>query len=327
MDHDEHGDVPTSRGASLVRANALALPYADDSVDLIVTSPPYWGLRSYLDGGTHYDGQIGGEVTPAEFVDSLVRATDEMKRVIKPTGSIWVNLGDKYSRGSRPRNQPDQFRKGSDITYDDPKYVKDVSPENSGIRGKSLMGIPWRYAIRCVDDLDLILRAEVIWDKVNYLPESVTDRVHRSHEQWFHFTKAERYFESTDAIREPHKGVSLAADGGERGKMPGSVWSVAAEPLQVPDWVGADHDAPFPSEFPRRIILGWSPPDGIVLDPFGGTGTTAMVARALGRYGITSDMSDDYVSKVSRWRIFESGHGAKVMGRLYAERQGTLFGD
>lgn len=120
-------DRPTVGSVQILRGNALALALADESVDLIVTSPPYFGLRSYQDGGEHYAGQIGDEPTPAEFVDALIAATAEMVRVLKPSGSIWVNLGDKYAST------------------------------------KSLIGIPWRYALRCIDDLGLILRAEVIW--------------------------------------------------------------------------------------------------------------------------------------------------------------------
>ncbi|MEK9724720.1 MAG: site-specific DNA-methyltransferase, partial [Rhodospirillaceae bacterium] len=137
---------------SLVRGDAVSLPLADESVDLIVTSPPYFALRSYTDGGEHYDGQIGSEDTPAAFLEALWAVTAECKRVLKPSGSMWVNLGDKYG-------------------------------------DKSLMGLPWRYAIGCIDNLGLILRAEVVWSKPNGLPESVTDRVRRSHEQWFMFTK------------------------------------------------------------------------------------------------------------------------------------------
>lgn len=273
-----------------VVGNALELPFEDNTVDLVVTSPPYFALRSYHDGGTHYDGQIGDEALPQDFVESLIKATAEMKRVIKPTGNIWVNLGDKYSRGSRPRNQPDQFRKGTEITYNDPKYVKDTTPENSGIIGKSLMAIPHRYLVQCIDDLGLIARAEVIWSKPNGMPERVIDRVRRSHEQWFHFTKEQNYFSSIDAIREPQKTVKDAA----KGKVPDSVWHVATEPLKVPADLGIDHYAAFPTEFPRRIILGWSPIGGVVLDPFGGSGTTAHVAAALGRHGISLDMSKDY---------------------------------
>ena len=151
-------------------------------------------------------------------------------------------------------------------------------------RPKSLMGLPWRYAIGCIDQLGLILRAEIIWSKPNGLPESVTDRVRRSHEQWFMFTKQPRYFSAVDEVREPqqsigerHEGRSgyvnaADASGGEGvargfseralnplGKLPGSVWTIPTEPLRVPDHLGVDHFAAFPSEFPRRIILGWSP--------------------------------------------------------------------
>jgi site-specific DNA-methyltransferase (cytosine-N4-specific) len=275
------------------------LPLSDASVDLIVTSPPYWSLRSYTDGGEHYAGQIGAEATPAEYVDSLIECTREWMRVIKPTGSIWVNLGDKY--GSQ----------------------------------KSLIGLPWRYALRCIDELGLILRAEVIWSKPNGLPESVTDRVRRSHETWFHFTVAPRYYAAVDAIREPHTnpadhgravgskyadGTTANITGGVRilnplGKLPGSVWTIATQPLKVPAEVGIDHFAAFPMEWPRRIIAGWSPPSGTVLDPFGGTGTTALVASMLGRKGISVDMSADYC-RVARWRVNDPKEQAKALRKL-----------
>lgn len=385
---------------TILRANALALPLADESVDLVVTSPPYFGLRSYQDGGEHYEGQIGSEATPAEFVDALIAATWEMMRVLKPSGSIWVNLGDKYSRGSRPWAQPDQFRKGEATTYDDERYSKRTEPENTGIPGKSLIGIPWRYAIRCIDELGLILRAEVIWSKPNGLPESVTDRVRRSHEQWFHFTRELRYYSAVDEIRESHKSEpgreGKGALGGQKslrpvgpnsgnynplGALPGSVWTIATEPLRVPDHLGIDHFAAFPTEWPRRIIQGWSPrgvcvecgagrrpvvevehtatrkdrsaswivgsahhrtgdttqgderkigaryaitgeacdcPEptapttpGVVLDPFGGTGTTALVADVLGRHGISIDLSADYC-RLAEWRTTDPKQRAKA---------------
>lgn len=340
---------------TLYRANALNLPLADDSVDLVVTSPPYFGLRSYQDGGKHYEGQIGAEATPAEFVDALIAATREMVRVLKPSGSIWVNLGDKYSGAGRGL---------------------ETAP------AKSLIGIPWRYAIRCIDDLGLILRAEVIWSKPNGLPESVTDRVRRSHETWFHFTLQPRYYSAVDEIREEHqhgghgstKAERLAAGqkvrglmnngamgsdnrmkGHPLGKLPGSVWTIATEPMRVPDHLGIDHFAAFPTEWPRRIIAGWSPrgvcvecgegrrpvvdrkpmpvemkreiasrssacdcPEstapttpGVVLDPFSGTGTTALVASVLGRHGIGVDMSADYC-RLAKWRTTDPKQRARA---------------
>lgn len=255
--------------ARIVRGNALALPLDDSTVDLVVTSPPYFGLRSYQDGGEHYAGQIGDEATPAEFVDALIAATAEMVRVLKPSGSIWVNLGDKYAGGGRGTYDLDPGR----------REVATTRPKD-GARPKTLIGIPWRYAIRCIDELGLILRAEVIWSKPNGLPESVTDRVRRSHETWFHFTKMPRYFSAVDEIREEYrdlddarrprlgKGQQVSPLGGSNlnkpggnplGKLPGSVWTIPTQPLRVPDHLGVDHFAAFPMEWPRRIITGWSP--------------------------------------------------------------------
>ena len=338
--------------AVLLNANALNLPLADSSVDLIVTSPPYFALRSYQDGGEHYEGQLGAEATPKEFIDALIIATSEMVRVLKPSGSIFVNLGDKYSRGNKSRVQPDQFRPTAAITYDSVKYIKTESYENSGIAPKSLMGIPWRYALRCVDDLGLLLRAEIIWAKPNGMPESVTDRVTRKHEQWFHFVKSESYYSNIDAIREPYiaapekaqkSKVTTSKQGSNPtlllekdlehnplGKMPGSWWAIPTQPLQVPAELGIDHFAAFPIEWPRRLILGWSPPAAVVLDPFGGTGTTAAVAKALGRTGISVDLSSDYV-RLADWRcngdgystIYSKIHGTETVTRPMAG-QGAL---
>jgi DNA modification methylase len=386
--------------ARIIRGNALALPLADESVDLIVTSPPYFGLRSYQDGGTHYDGQIGAEATPTEFVDALIAATSEMIRVTKPTGSIWVNLGDKYSQ--RPGQFPSGNAGGALTNSDDPDYSEARrSRAYTGMQPKSLIGIPWRYALRAIDDLGLILRAEIIWSKSNGLPESVTDRVRRSHEVWFHFVKLPRYYSAVDEIREPHTwqpspgyrghaaprevlgqpthfGTTAGAPGTQNplGKLPGSVWTISTQPLTVPPHLGIDHYAAFPLEWPRRIIAGWSPPgictacgqgrrpvadvtrialtgnggpsligghgtDGrvngrarseatitgyacacpdttapttpsVILDPFGGTGTTALAAKAAGRTGITIDMSADYC-RLAEWRTTDPGQLASAL--------------
>ena len=303
----------------LVRADATAIPLADDTVDLVVTSPPYFALRSYRDGDEHYDGQIGSEATPQEFLEALWAATAEMVRVVKPSGSIFVNLGDKYAT-----NNPHQ----------------DGQRRSSRVGYKSLMGLPWRYAIGCIDDLGLILRSEIVWSKPNGLPEPVADRVRRSHEQWFHFTLEPHYFSATDEIREQYLSDSSGFNGQQKdygeherrdggrvgvgeqnalGKVPGSVWSIPSEPLKVPDSLGVDHFAAFPQEWPRRLILGWSPQDGTVLDPFVGTGTVPMVARALGRTGIGVDLSADYL-RLADWRINESGHAAKTRERTNRER-------
>jgi len=402
----------------LIQGDAVTIPLADDSVDLVVTSPPYFALRSYQDGDEHYDGQIGSEPSPQEFLEALWAATVEMVRVVKPSGSIFVNLGDKYAGsggggGASPKSTlgggKRRMREAGGGGCDDWGHA----------RQKSLMGLPWRYAIGCIDDLGLILRSEIVWSKPNALPESVTDRVRRSHEQWFHFTLEPRYFSAIDEIREAYKtddsfsfrGYTTEVAGdvrndfgrndvGEKnplGKVPGSVWSIPSEPLQVPDHLGVDHFAAFPQEWPRRLILGWCPQEvcsecgegrapvsertvekwqtghkktdsdstqmgggrsmtanrdngplpntvthtitgyacacsdnsapstpGVVLDPFAGTGTTVMVARALGRTGIGVDLSADYL-RLADWRVHESGHAVKTIRRTNQERQGSLL--
>jgi DNA modification methylase len=401
--------------ATILQGNALDLPLADNTVDLVITSPPYFGLRSYQDAGEHYDGQLGSEATPTEFVDALICATREMVRVVKPSGSIWVNLGDRYAGGGMGGSGEDGPQRN--LSGQSKSARADLRRVPPGIRAKSLIGIPWRYALRCIDDLGLILRAEVIWSKPNGLPESVTDRVRRSHETWFHFTLNPRYYSAVDEIREPHTEVSVKramphrANPGRRGedlyngmsgqtlslaqmnhplgKLPGSVWTIPTQPLTVPPELGVDHFAAFPMEWPRRIVTGWSPrevctvcgegrrpvatvtpveskpfaarqgleagrtwnglggndkrglgyaaadrdraitgyacacPDttapttpGIVLDPFGGTGTTALVAHALHRHGISIDMSADYC-RLARWRTSDPKELARAQQREY----------
>ncbi len=154
---------------SLLRGDALHLPLADATVDLVVTSPPYFGLRSYQDGGEHYPGQIGSEATPAEWVAAMLAATAEMVRVLKPCGSIWLNLGDKYAgtqpgayrRDSQPLREAVRSNRSHQMTADLQREAVDVGW--AGVPAKSLIGLPWRYAIGCIDQLGLILRAEVIW--------------------------------------------------------------------------------------------------------------------------------------------------------------------
>ena len=265
---------------TLIHGDALRLSeYVEpESVDLIVTSPPYFSLRSYRDGDEHYDGQIGSEATPQEFLEALWAVTAECVKVLRPTGSLWVNLGDKYA-GSGGHNNSGISNKstlrGNGHVGGGPKIkaTRRQAPdrynqESGGIPAKSLMGLPWRYAIGCIDRLGLILRAEVVWDKPNGLPESVTDRVRRSHETWFHFTRQGRYFAAVDEVREPATGNagdrhrSLRRDPdlfNPLGKLPGSVWRVPSEPLTVPAELNVDHFAAFPTEWPRRIISGWCP--------------------------------------------------------------------
>jgi len=338
----------------VLRGDAAHLPLPDRSVDLVVTSPPYFGLRSYADGGEHYSGQIGSEATPQEWLAAMLECTAEWVRVLKPSGSIFVNLGDKYSGAAGPGTRLNGNHH--------PKHVGDPQPRGTAVqqtREKSLLGLPWRYALACMDDLGLTLRAEIVWAKPNGLPESVTDRVRRSHEQVFHFTRQPRYYAAVDEIRESYsdnpraawnrangfaQNTAHASDAhnstirgrdGKRdayenplGKLPGSVWEIPSAPLVVPPELGVDHFAAYPPELCRRIILAWSPPQGLVADPFGGTGTTTLVASVLGRDGVTVDMSADYC-RLAQWRTHDPAERCRVIGAPkpppVADGQGDLF--
>jgi SAM-dependent methyltransferase len=255
----------------ILLGDARALPLPDESVDLVVTSPPYFSLRDY-----GIDGQIGNEPTPGEFIEALLAVTRECVRVLKPTGSMFVNLGDKYAERTGPE------RVGG---RDDDEYVKrpahrPARGRRGSIRAKSLMLLPERYRIACVDELDLIARAVVVWAKPNGLPESVTDRVRRSHEDWVHLTKVPRYFSAVDEIREEHvrewggkpngggtyrkmkapgeKDANLAdCTPNPLGKLPGSVWEIASQPLRVPAELGVDHFACVDIETEVLTRRGW----------------------------------------------------------------------
>ena len=358
----------------LVRGDARELSLPDESVDLVVTSPPYFGQRDYRDNGQSMAGQIGSEETPREYIAALLDCTREWMRVLKPTGSLFVNLGDKYSQRTQIRrssHQPGIFpgkfeefgeswaeraRKGA-VRMPHQNVIND---DGDAVLEKSLMQLPQRYSIGCTDQLGLILRRDIIWRKLSATPESAEDRCATRHEYLYHLTKCPRYFSATDDIREPHAEVSLKRSAPHRanpgrasregrtyagtgmhpqsfqvtqmthplGKMPGSVWDIAPTPLLVPDHIahseccggrkrpgcdeGLEHHAAFPFELARKCILGWSPASGIVADPFGGSGTVALVADVLGRTGISSDLSAGYC-RIAQWRTTDPGERSRAM--------------
>jgi len=310
--------IAASPAALVVRADAQRLPLPDGCVDLVVTSPPYWQLRAYATG---HPGELGSEPTPAAYLAGLWAATGELARVLKPSGSIFVNLGDCYA--DRANTGPSAERGSSDAALG--RAARPGRPQRFAVARKSLYGLPWCYALGCTGmlaalggpdpGLGLILRAELVWAKPSALPESVTDRVLRTHETWFHLVKTPRYYAATDELRRPHAPASAeraaggyrdrrlvaGAGAGQRrpgeleggyqvnpaGALPGSVWTIPSEPLRLPAWLGVEHYAAFGSEWPRRLILGWSPP-GICLEC--GTGRVPVVDR---RFQLQPDVSEE----------------------------------
>jgi hypothetical protein len=248
--------TPSTGRALAVQADAMRLALPDACVDLICTSPPYYRLRQYA-----VQGAIGLEDSPQEYLEALWTATAEMARVLKPGGSIFVDLGDKYAERGGPER--DAGADGGQVTYRAARPRRQGEQE-TGIRQKSLMLLPERYRIGCVDRLGLIARAVVCWSKVNGLPESVNDRVRRSHEDIVHLTKAPRYYAALDELRTPLAAKTLTHRGGGQawgqdsnpdnnwagngkvreanplGALPGSVWPIPSDPLKLPDYLVRD---------------------------------------------------------------------------------------
>lgn len=321
------------RGSSLEVLRA----FDADSIDMCITSPPYWGHREY-------DGKgIGLEKTRDEYIASLCEILNEVKRVLKPTGSLWLNIGDTY-------------------------------------RGKNLNGIPWRIAISLVDDYGWILRNDIIWNKVKGAPDNAKDKLRNIHEHVFHFVKQKSYYYNADAIRSVPKqakvvngsvisatGVSgvrykrqielstaltptekvgalqaleaildqvrqkkladfrMIIRGQQRtthsdrarvsgrakeinekgfyflkyhpnGSKPSDVWDILPEDTHR----GDAHFSPFPQDLCRIPILATCPPNGVVLDPFCGTGTALLAAKHTNRSAIGIDISKTYVEHAQR---------------------------
>lgn len=269
----------------------------DESVDCCVSSPPYFGLRDY-----GIDGQYGLEASPAAYVETMRQVFAEVRRVLAKDGTCWINLGDCYYSGKGEPTQPDLknlARRPGKRVLDGPSW---------GLPRKNLLGMPWRVAFALQDD-GWILRNEIVWDKPNAMPESVTDRFSTRHESVFLFTKSVRYWFDLDAVREPHaaperhagkqafrsRNASLPrtatgvyAGAGDRGRNPGDVWRIATRPYPEA------HFAVFPPEIPARCIKAGCKPGGTVLDPFSGSGTTGEAARRAGRKYVGIDLNPAY---------------------------------
>ena len=277
----------------------------DNSIDCVITSPPYWQLRDY-----GYEGQWGLEPTYQEYLENLWSLMDAIYPKLKDGGTVWVNLGDSYSSN---RWSDTKSGTGKSGTYADILTNKQISEPN-----KCLLLIPHRFAIGCISR-GWILRNDIIWAKRNGMPESVTDRFSKKHEYFFFIVKSEKYYFDLDAIRDKPIsdnvirdkskesfgiGTSTFSEGARNtnnplGKNPGSVsdfWDIPTKPSSF------KHYASYNDSLLVKPILAGCPKGGIIYDPFMGTGSTAEAAIRAGRRFIGSEMSEDYV-KIAEERL------------------------
>jgi DNA modification methylase len=289
-----------------------------NSVNCCITSPPYYGLRDYC-----VTGQIGLEVTPEAYIRQLVRVFKEVYRILTPDGTLWINIGDSYwggkgySGSSSKTYQEARFRAGKSISKPISNIlgkgqIRPTDKKHPVIKRKDLIGIPWMLAFALRKE-GWYLRQDIIWNKSNPMPESVKDRCTKSHEYIFLLTKSEKYYFDYKSILEPaeydgrndtfykggDKDVNCTAHERWPNQISGSparnkrdVWTVATAHEREA------HFAVFPEKLITDCIRAGCPENGIVLDPFMGSGTTAVVARKLNRNYIGFELNPEY-TKIS----------------------------
>ena len=251
----------------------------DEYVQMCVTSPPYYGLRDY-----GAEGQIGCEQTPFEYIDRLTEIFREVRRVLKSNGTLWLNIADSYagsgkgvwskSLAERPKSKQTYHSLNTDENAALPKKW-------DGIKEKDMIGIPWQLAFALRAD-GWYLRSDIIWQKPNCLPEAVKDRPTKSYEHIFLLSKSPHYYYDTAAISEPVAPVTV-----ERNKR--DVWSVSTNSHR-----GYGHFAMYPERLIEPCILAGSPEQGLVLDPFFGSGTTGAVCKRLSRRYLGIELNPEY---------------------------------
>ena len=289
----------------------------DETVDMCLTSPPYFGLRDY-----GINGQIGQEATPEEYVENLLRIFAEVNRVLKPTGTLWLNIADSYAgscQGAGTKNPSAKQHSNRGTQYMLTAMHRSKLLHVEGCKPKDMIGIPWMLAF-ALRDAGWYLRQDICWYKPNTMPESVKDRCTKSYEHIFLLAKRPKYYFNGHAIREPCSEASIADfkrrktldnKGGGKHSYEGvrpdlcrsradyyaadqmrharDVWMINTKPYR-----GA-HFATFPEELAQRCILAGCPEDGLVLDPFMGSGTTAVVAQRLNRQYVGIELNPEYI--------------------------------
>ncbi|KZK83009.1 Modification methylase DpnIIB [Pseudovibrio sp. Ad13] len=319
---------------------------ADDSVDCVVVSPPYWGLRDY-----GVEGQLGLEATLQEHLDKMIEVFEEVKRVLKPEGTCWINYGDCYATtpAGHKADADGRIRTGKD---DRTFTQKPFSTIQGVLKPKDLCMLPNRLAI-ALQEAGWWVRAECIWAKPNPMPESIKDRPATAHEKIWLVTKSPHYNYNLTAVKQPVSGgakprgtkrtppIDRAGQGHKdwcsymtqddeittrnlRNYEPAplQVWNMATRPFSEA------HFATFPPELVERCLKAGCPNGGVVLDPFGGAGTTALVALRMGMEAILIELNPDYAD-IARKRIERDWMGPEERKRAITEASndaGPLFG-
>lgn len=295
-------------------ALALLKTLPDESLNSIVTSPPYFGQRDYGD-----EAQIGLEETPQEYVNALVAVFREARRTLKNDGTLWLNIGDTYvgatsqhREGGSQGKTSRYSRKHMNGTPTTGRTKRNKAFYAMGLPMKSLVGMPWRVAFALQED-GWILRCDIVWHRPSS-SESVKDRPTHAHEFIFMFSKSQHYYyERSEMLTETGANIQ-------------SVWRVTGSPF-----IGA-HCATFPPELIEPIILASCPIGGLVFDPFGGSGTVGLVCRQHDRHFLLCDISHEN-AELSRKRVSEGitkndkkrllNGAAKQMPLQFRERSGT----
>ena len=246
----------------------------DRSVQSVVTSPPYWSLRDY-----GVDNQIGRDDSLSGYVRSVVGAFEQIKRVLRDDGTVWLNVGDSYTSGNRRYRAPDRKNRARAMA------VRPPTPD--GLKPKDLIGVPWRLAF-ALQDAGWWIRSEVIWYKPNAHPESVRDRPTKAHETVFLLSKDKDYYYDHEIVKGP------------RDRRLRTVWEIPTEPVKRVNGQADDHPAMMPLSLARCCVAITSRDDSVVLDPYAGSGTTLLAARELGRRWVGIEIKPAFVDLIER---------------------------
>jgi len=245
-----------------------------ESIQTVVTSPPYWSLRDY-----DVDRQIGCGELLTDYIAEIVETFEELGRVLRSDGTVWLNIGDAYTSGNRRYRAPDKKNRARAMS------IRPPTPD--GLKPKDLIGLPWRLAF-ALQDAGWWLRSEVIWNKPNAHPESVRDRPTKAHETVFLLSKSQDYFYDVDAVRGPNT------------RRLRTTWDIPTEPRKRVVENRDDHPAIMPATLAERCIALTSRSGDAVLDPYAGSGTTLVAAQQMKRRWVGVELKPAFVKQMER---------------------------